>query len=207
MALQIALRTDKDFDKVLKFIEEKGYSGFAVRETTEDGNNEHWHWFIEGDKYRNVNNFRTHLTKNVPALKGNGGYSAKLCDADVEKYWRYMCKGSAEGQGAEIAWKHGLLWTDERLEELHQAYWANAPQAKKRKLPPIADAVLDRCKRKAIAWNDRRTIFQEYIMELYARDKPINLFMVKSNVNLLQIKLSPDVDTAVQELLNQVAII
>lgn len=207
MALQIALRTDKDFENVKSFIVTKGFSGFAVRETTEGGNNEHWHWFIEGDKYKNIQAFRVGLTKTVPTLKGNGGYSAKLCDADVEKYWRYMCKGDSEGAGAEVAWSHGLLWTTEKFEELHQAYWSNAPNAKKRKLPAIADAVLERCKRKNVAWNDRRTIFEEYIMELYSRDKPINLFMVKSNVNLLQIKLAPDVEVAVQDLLNQVTLV
>lgn len=205
MCLQIALRTDKDFNSVKKFVEERGFSGFAVREVADQ--NEHWHWYLEGDRFKSINSFRTTLTKTVPALKGNGGYSAKLCDNDVEKYWRYMCKGESDGAGAEIAWKHGLLWTDARLEELHQSFWANAPNAKRRKLAPIADVVFERCKAKQVAWDDRRTIFEEYIRELYARDKPINLFSVKSSVNLLQIKLAPTVDDGVQQLLNQVALI
>jgi hypothetical protein len=207
MAIQIALRTDKEFDLVKDFLETRGYSGFCVRETTEGGNNEHYHWFLEGDKYKNMQVFRVNLTKTVPGLKGNGAYSAKQCDADVEKYWRYMCKGEAEGAGPEVAWKHGLLWTDERFEELHQAYWANAPQARKRKLPAVADTVFETCRAKRVAWDDRRTIFEEYIKELYSRDKPINLFMIRSNVNLLQLKLAPNVDDGVQLLLNQVALL
>lgn len=207
MALKIALRTDKDFDSVKNFLVEKGYSGFAVRETTEGGNNEHWHWYLEGDKYRNMQTFRVNLTKAVTVLKGNGAYSAKECDEEVEKYWRYMCKGEAEGAGAEVAWRHGMLWTDERIEELHQAYWAQNVQARKRKLPAIADVVLEACKRAAVHWDDRREIFRQYIIELHKRDKPINLFQVKSNVNLLMIKLAPQADDAIQSLLNQVPLV
>lgn len=205
MSLTIALRTDKEFEAVKSFVVEKGYSGFSVREVS--GDNEHWHWYLSGDRFKNVQTFRVNLTKAVPSLRGNGNYSAKECDDEVEKYWRYMCKGEAEGTGAEIAWRHGLLWTDERFESLHQEYWVNNVQARKRKLPAVAEVVLDKCKRSAVQWNDRREIFRQYIIELHSRDKPINLYQVKSSVNLLQIKLAPNADDAIQELLNQVSII
>lgn len=205
MALRIALRTDKDFSGVRDFVVAKGYSGFSVREVS--GENEHWHWYLEGDKYRNIQAFRVNLTKTVTELKGNGAYSAKVCDQDYEKYWAYMCKGESNGCGAQVAWKHGLLFTDEKLEELHQAYWDENQARKKRKAQPVFQEVLESCKQLGVEWSDRRTIFGAYIKALYKRDKAINLYQIKSQVNLLMIKLAPQADDAIEVLLNQVPLI
>ena len=111
--LQLALRTDSEFDAVKAVIVASDYSGFAVREVA--GDNEHWHWYLEGDKYKTIRSFRTILLRKVPALVGNAGYSLKACDEKYENYWKYMCKGDSEGHGPNIAWSHGLLFSLNRL--------------------------------------------------------------------------------------------
>lgn len=202
MAYKLALRTDKAFDEVKAWIEGKGLTGWAVREVA--GDNEHWHWYLETEM--KLPAFRVALTRAVPALKGNASYSVSDVK-DVEKYLRYMAKGESDGAGPEWAWRHGLLWTDEKLEELHQDYWIENRKLKKRRATgSVMDAVYDKCKETAVRWDDRRGIFEVYIRELVARDKPINMFSVKASVNLVAIKLCPN-DDAIQELLNQTAII
>lgn len=198
--LTIALRTDKCYDETLAFLEGKNVSGWCVREEV-DGENEHWHWYIETDAFRNIQAFRVALTRAVPDLKGNAAYSAKETDEHVERYWRYMAKGSAHGEGCQAVWRHGLLWTDEKLEELHQAYW-DENRSKRQKLPPIDEVVLEKAKEAGVSYDDLMALMKIYIKELFVRDKPINLFSVRSRVNLIALKLAPDVDTAVDKLVN-----
>lgn len=201
MAFRYALRTDKAFEKVRDFITSKGgISGWSVREVS--GDNEHWHWYLETDL--KVEAFRAALTRAVPTLKGNAGYSISQVK-DQDKYLRYMSKGESDGTGPNVAWKHGLLWTEEKLEELHQAYWEENRRLKKRKVGTVMDYVMDQCKAEQIKWEDRRTITEYYIKELVKRDKPVNLFSLKSNVNLIQCKLCPD-DSAIGLLLNLAAL-
>lgn len=191
-----ALRTDKHFDKTRDFIAGYCSSGWSVREVA--GENEHYHWFLKCSK--KVEAFRIALIRAVPELKGNAGYSISVVK-DEDKYLRYMAKGDADGTGCSYAWKHGLEWTPEKLEELHQAYWTENRKLKKRKTGTVTDWVLDKCKADEIKWEDRRTITAEYIRELVRRDKPVNLFSLKSNVNLITVKLCPN-DDALDQLLN-----
>lgn len=202
MAHKIALRTDKAFPEVKAWIESKSLSGWAVREVS--GDNEHWHWYLETDM--KLPAFRVALTRAVPVLKGNACYSASEVK-DVDKYLRYMAKGESDGAGPEWAWRHGLMWTDEKLEELHADYWVENRKLKKRRATgPVMDAVYDKCKETSVRWDDKRAIFEAYIRELVARDKPINLFSVKASVNLLAIKLCPN-DDALQCLVDATALI
>lgn len=195
--LSIALRIDKCFDEVLAFVESKGMSGWSVRETAASG--EHWHWYLETDTFKNIQAFRVALTRAVPELKGNAAYSAKSTDENVERYWRYMAKGDSLGDGVVPVWRHGLLWTDDRIEELHQAYWSEN-RAKKQKLPPIDEVVLQKAKEAGAAWDNPHALQKIYIKELFARQKPVNLFSVRSHCNLIALQLAPDVDTAVEKL-------
>lgn len=193
-----AIRTDKDFPSVKAFFDsEPNVSGFAVREVS--GENEHWHWFVRCS--RKAQPLRVALTKKVPALKGNGGYSVKECDADYVKYQRYMCKGEAPEVPAEIAWSLGVEWTQEKFDALHEEYWAENHRMKKRRVGSVQDHVVDEAKRTAVAWDDRRALTKMYIKELVARSKPINIFAVKSSVRVIQCLLCPD-DNALEEIVN-----
>lgn len=135
---------------------------------------------------------------------GNGSYS--ISDVkDVEKYQRYMAKGECSEKEPEVAWRHGLAFPDEKVAELHEEYWASNRSMKKRREMGVMDYVLDTCRDLSVAWDDRRTIAEEYIKELVARNKPINIYSVKSAVNLIQVKLCPG-DDAIRMLSEQVHI-
>lgn len=195
-----ALRIDSNFSEVRDLVVAKSFTVFAVREVADQ--NEHWHFYLEGSI--KLNSFRASLKRAVPALVGNGRYSVKQCDADVEKYFRYCLKGEGNGAGYEIAWRTGLLWTDDRFEELHQAYWdENEKLKKKLRSGPIVDSVVDECKRTAVDWNDRVKISELYIRELVRRKKPINKFVIKSQCLLVSSLLCPD-DSGIINLASEV---
>lgn len=195
-----ALRIDKEVEKVKTFLGAKGISGWGVREVADQ--NEHWHFYLETDI--KPSSFRVVLKRAVPELAGNGAYSVSDVK-DVDKYIRYMAKGEQEGLLPEVVWKHGLLWGDEKVEELHEEYWTTNKSLKKRRAVGVMDWVVDECKRRDVKWDDRRTIGEIYLKELAERSKPINLFAVKSNINLVQVKLCPD-DTAINQLAEQLVV-
>lgn len=196
--LRLALRTDVGFDSVKSWVTEKGMAGFAVFEKA--GDNEHHHWFLETDTYRNLQQVRMQLTRKVEALKGNGAYSLKLCGEDYERYWQYMCKGESEGTGPTVVWRHGLVFSSEKLEELHSAYWTENGRKKRKADAPILEVVLKKCKDEGVPWSNRESIAAEYIRELYNRSKPISMYSVKAAVSLLQVKLAPVAEDAIQSL-------
>lgn len=200
MAYKFALRTDKAFDEVKAFIVSKNITGWAVREVADQ--NEHWHWFLESDIKEA--SFRVLLKRAVPDLKGNGAYSVSAVK-DVQKYERYMAKGETESVGPEVVWRHGLLHTVDRIDELHEEYWTENSRLKKRKKGSVMDEVLDLCRRQEVKWDDRKKIFEIYLRELVARNKPINMYAVKSSVNTIQIQLCPT-DEAIQFFVDQSAL-
>lgn len=194
----LAIRVDKLVDDFCAFLDRRVEPGFAVRETAESG--EHVHAYV----YSRVKpaSYRVILKRELPGLAGNGAYSIAEC-RDVEKYHRYMCKGDVAGAGPEIVWCYGWEWTSDKFDELHFAYWEANNVKKIRRDVGVLDYVLDRCQEAGIAWDDRTAISEEYIKELVARSKPINLFSVKAAVNLIQVKLCPD-DSAIRVLASQV---
>lgn len=195
-----AVRIDKELQKFIGFLDSKNISGFGVREVS--GDNEHWHFYIE--TLIKSSSFRVLVKRAVPEFKGNGSYSVSDVK-DLDKYMRYICKGDGPNLLPEVSWKLGPLWTDERFEELHTEYWEANARMKKRRTESITDVVIDVCKEKNIAWDDRTAIAEEYIRETVARSKPINIYSVKSNVNLIQVKLCPN-DDAIYMLASQVHI-
>ena len=193
-ALLIALRVDKELPAVLDFIGERGCGGFGVREVS--NGNEHWHFLLETDKFRNIQSFRVTLTRVIPNLKGNAAYSATTVD-DVEKYERYMCKGNSEGESPEIAWRNSLKYIDDKIGELHAAYWKENMKLKKRKVGSVIDYIVDECKREGVEWKDRDKIAVKYVSEIAKRAKPFNQFAARSAVNAIQLQLCPD-DSAIR---------
>lgn len=200
----LALRTDKAFDSVKVWLTSMSFGGFAVREVS--GDNEHWHWLLErpnNDK-KKLQALRVGLTRAVPELKGNAGYSLTEV-RDVDKYERYMCKGNSESEMPDVAWRESIKYSESRIQELHDSYWSTNRElatARKRQLPPV-DEVTQKCKEARIDWKDRTAIAREYIKVYVARKKAINIFQVKSTVNVIQCLLCPD-DKAIEVLAEQV---
>lgn len=198
---RLAVRIDRAITATLKFLDDRNESGWGVREFADSG--EHWHFFVETKTKPQP--FRVALVRAVPDLKGNGAYSVAEC-RDVEKYLRYMAKGDEAAVPPEVVWKVGPMWTPEKIDELHEAYWQeNRELKRRRKEGSVIDAVIDVCKEKRLAWEDRSYIAEEYIKELVSRNKVINIYSVKSAVNLIQVKLCPD-DSAIKNLAAQVTI-
>lgn len=198
MALIYALRVDGDHAPVVEFLNSIGASGFGVRESA--GDNLHCHYYIRIAKKEQA--LRKALLKAVPGLRGNGGYSLAAA-RDADAYEKYMCKGESEAEMPQVVWSHGFDADADRLKSLHDSYWneREAQERRKRKLP-TADAVLADCKRRTIQWDNRRAITEAYIREVAARNKPINLYAVKSAVNAIQVALCPT-DEAIDELVNR----
>lgn len=189
--LVLALRTDKAFASVKAWIDSKAIGGWAVREVS--GDNEHWHWLLETEAFRNVQSFRVLFTRACPELRGNSSYSVSEVK-DLEKYERYMAKGETQGVLPEVAWRNSVRYDDEKVEALHEEYWTENAKLKRRKVGTALDSVYDDCKRDSVQWNDREAIAEKYIRELVSRNRPLNLFAARAAVNTIQIKLCPNDD-------------
>lgn len=194
----IALRTDGALESVKAWALKWDLGGFCVRETVE-GHNEHWHWFFESDK--TIKQLRSSFNRDVPELKGNGAYSMTDC-RDEDKYIRYMAKGPSEGQMPEIAWLNSLLYTEDKLSELHDEYWTENRKLKKRKAGSMIDWIVDEAKRQGFEHGQRDKLAKMYIRELGARGKPINLFSIRANLNTAQLLLCPD-DSMLESLVDR----
>lgn len=192
------LRVDGFLEKVTAWMDKHGLGGWAVREVS--GDNEHWHLLVEGEK--TIKQLRCSFNREIPELKGNGLYSLTEC-RDLDKYVRYMAKGESEGQMPEIAWSNSLLYNDDKISELHDAYWFENRKLKKRKAGSMIDWVIDQAKEDGIAWDNRSALAKLYIREVGKRGKPINLFAIRSNINSVQLALCPD-DTLLNVLVDRV---
>lgn len=188
----LAIRVDRSLDDFLAWLDRRSESGFCVREVAESG--EHYHAYLLS-KLKPAS-ARVVIKREVPGLNGNGAYSIAEC-RDVDKYVRYISKGENDGSGVDIVWRCGLEWTEDRIQEAHEEYWLSNRSQKLRRLNGVLDFVVDECKAANVAWDDRHTISEKYIRELVARSKPINLYSVKSSVNLVQVKLCPTDDAIV----------
>lgn len=185
-----ALRIDDCFEDVQSFLERVGYGGFAVKELGDNGDNPHWHFLLEVADAIKIQAVRTALGRAVPALKGNGKYSLTVVK-DVAKYERYLCKGESDGSGVAAAWRNSIVYSDEKLEELHEAYWAENRKLKKRKAGSVVDHVIDVAKREGVSWEKREELAKIYIRQLGEQGKPINCFSIRSNLNAVQLALCP----------------
>lgn len=194
----IAVRADTGFDDIHAWFDRRSEAGFMVREYAESG--EHVHAYVYSKL--KPNSFRVILKREVPALVGNGSYSVAECK-DPTKYQQYICKGEFSGSGVDALWQLGPEFTSEKLWDLHETYWEVNRATKVRRVSSVMDYVIDECKEAGVSWEDRRTIAEKYLKELVARSKAINLFAVRSAVNLIQVKLCPN-DDALQLLASKV---
>lgn len=198
MALTVlAIRVDGDqhAHKLKDFLTSDGAT-LCVRETVE-GENPHYHAVLHTQ--RKIQAVRMAL-KRCLGVVGNGEYSVAQV-RDLARYQRYMMKGAAKGVLPEVIVSVGINYqSDSWREEQHDAYWEeNALLGRKRKELPVPAAVLEKCKEQQVPWDRRAAIAEIYIRELVERGKAINIFSLKSNVNLLQCQLCPD-DRAIEDL-------
>lgn len=193
--LILAMRID-DKDGALQAV--KSYlscskiGGFGVCEVEPD--NTHYHFLLEGfEDKKDVQAFRVGLTRKCTMLKGNGSYSISIVK-DLDKYERYIAKGGCQAEAPQIVWRQSLKYTDDKLAELHEAYWMENRKLKKRQCGSMVDYVVDEAKRRCVSWSDRTALNMIYIDEMEQRSKPLNIFAGKAVINMVQIKLCPNDD-------------
>lgn len=193
----LAIRVDAaDPARLLGVLSADGGAYLAVKEMEDE--NPHIHVFLRSK--RKLPAVRAAIKRAMPELNGNGSYSVALC-RDTDRYQRYMMKGESASVMPQVAGAFGMQFSDlDWQKETHDAYWAeNEEIGRRRKLVPVAEAVLQACKDARVSWDAREKISELYIRELLSRDKAINLFSVRSHVSLLQCKLCPD-DSAIKDL-------
>lgn len=154
---------------------------------------------------RKINAIRSAWKRAFPDLTGNGSHSIAVV-RDLDKYHRYMCKGADANTYPEICGAYGLEYQSvDWQNEQHALYWEeNAVLQRQRAVRPVYDVVLDACRNQHVLWHNKEAIAQLYIRELASRNKPINIFSVRSYVQLIQIKLCPT-DSALEDLARSVA--
>lgn len=179
----------------------KKYPGaYLVVKESPDGN-PHYHAVLHTNA--KLAAVRMALKRLLPA-GGNGAYSCTNV-RDLNKYQRYMMKGDSRQSQAEIVDANGWTYQDPSWqEECHDSYWdENDEITRKRKAAPVIEVVLQKCKEAKYGWHNRAAIAAVFIRELSGRDKSINIFALKAQVNLVQIKLCPD-DSAIDDLAGQI---
>lgn len=194
---QYAIRFDSsDSSKLVEWLN-KDTGAYLVVKELEDSN-PHFHAVLHSKRV--ITAVRTSFRKTVlDGRAGNGAYSITPVK-DLDKYQRYMCKGESRDVEPHVVSSNGIEYSAEAVSEWHAAYWAtNAQIVAARASMNVQEAVLQACKDANVEWRSREKIAELYIKELVARNKVINTFTVRANVNLLQVKLCPD-DTAILDL-------
>lgn len=201
MSNVIALRVDGTDDSVLpNFCDADGGAFLVVREFADSGS--HYHAVLHSA--RDLQAVRMAFRRMFPEIRGNGSYSISAV-RDLAKYQRYLCKGASSSLAPEVVGAYGINYSCvEWQDEQHAAYWqSNDEIMRSRQRLTVIEAVAEACRADAISWNNREAIGEKYIRELVARSKPINIYSVRSSVNLVQVQLCPT-DEAIQDLARQV---
>lgn len=183
-----ALRLDvsqEDKEPISTWLSSNGTAFLAVYEEGEN-ENPHVHVVLYSDK--RIDSLRKSFVRAFPGKTGNGGYSLKKCDDDVDAYMRYMCKGIDPELGPTVWCHQGLEYTAEKVSDAHGRYWVNHEalvnnKRKRVKTATIVEELELLCKRKGVKKNDKEAIALEYIRLYRDARKPINIFHARGVVN------------------------
>jgi len=191
--------SDADQPRVSAWVSANSSAFLVVHETAAD-ENPHVHAIL-------------HSTKKLPALRaafkrafedkvGNGAYSLKECNDDIEAYMRYMCKGAAKDDLPRVWARQGLLYTEPLCVSAHEEYWVNNASIKsnKRKRSALTgETIVEKleriCKEKGIKSHNREDIAVQYITHYKDARKPINVFSARAVVNTVAVLLDEQGDT------------
>jgi len=169
------------------------------------GENPHVHAVFDSDK--KLSAVRMGFKRKFEDKVGNGSYSLKETDDDIDAYMRYMCKGNSREDMPDIKIRQGILYTDENIKDWHDKYWVNNDSIKENRLKRKAvrsgetavDAVERICKDTGVRKSDREGIAKVYIKLCRDSRKPINTFAAKAIVNTVALLLD-DTDENLEQL-------
>lgn len=182
-------------------------SAFLVVFEQAPNENDHVHAVLYSDK--KLQALRVSFKRAFPEKTGNGSYSLKSCDDDVDAYMRYMCKGADVDTQPEVWSRQGLEYSVEKVVAGHEMYWVNnaslrANKKAKVKTTAIIDTLEELCKAKGIRKDDKRGIALEYIRIYRDARKGINIFHARSVVNTVACLLD-DTGKVEEQLADQIA--
>lgn len=191
------LRVDQSavsYADINAYLDRRSFGGFGTFELGRVTEKPHCHYVIHGfEDDKAVQAFRVDLKRKFPALN-RSNYSVSVSE-DPERYDRYVAKGKSADEPPEVIWRHSLLYSLEKIAELHAAYWEENASTRKRKSEEssssMLDFVVDEAKRARIPWNERHTLSMIYLKEMTARRKAVNMFAAKSVINAVQLVLCP----------------
>lgn len=213
MSSEYALRIDGHDHAALSAVLSSLGAYIVVAETVDDDGtptNPHMHALLICD--RKIKDVRNKLVRSLfpsgstSGVRGNAAYSLTAV-ADAAKYRRYICKGLDEVSLPEVVAKCGVEFTDEWVSDQHEQYWdvhRQLKEAASRQKRSVMEDVLAACTAQQVRWDQDVKICKLYINELVKRNKVINVFSIRSCVNLIKIKLCPD-DSAVDHFASLIA--
>lgn len=184
-----ALRLDGEWsalhERVLQWIAKYQLSGFAVKESLTDGSNPHVHLLLTSQESLKLPALRKGLLQIFPEFRGNSSYSFTTV-RDFDKYVRYMCKGESAAVMPQIVWQQMIL--DAAAQ--HDAYWAENA-AKYKPTLPLPDFVIEKAREENVDYSNRSKLAEIWVREAVARKKPVNVFQVRAQLNMIQCVLCP----------------
>lgn len=198
--------TDGVRDGLARWLQAIAKTYFVVREN-HDGENPHVHAYFSSEK--KLSAIRKDFQRKFPANGGNGGYSLKECDDDVEAYGRYMCKGPDKDTLPDVVCRQGLLYTDAWVKSMHDEYWVNNERLMKNKrkrvqMGNIVEKLELECKEAGIRFDDRKAIAAQYVKLYVNSARPINVFHARNVVNTVSCLLD-DTGSAQDRLAAEIA--
>lgn len=213
MAVPYALRTvcgSRDADVKAWIVKQSPRHVIIKHEADTDEQRPHWHALMWSDKTEQ--NLRVQLTKAIPELKGNKGYSMKKLDVDrLAEYERYICHASSRGDeviiisaATELDGKYSKEWAAKQNKEFYDRQDEYKKKQKKSKTPRQVAAAA--CTEKKI--KELKGI-AEVLVEAYREaEKPMNVFHMRSEVRLIYVKMNGEKgrDKVVDEILGGIII-
>lgn len=178
--------------------------GYLVCYEEVDGENPHIHALVYSGK--NIDTLRKSFKRAFPDKKGNGAYSLKACDGDVDDYCAYICKGGSVDDMPYVVFACGLDFDEGKVVEMHERYWDNNAKyqkaAKERSMSrgSMVDAVEKVCREEGVRAYERKRVALVYIREMKKMRKAISIFAGKAVVNGVVALLDEEETGATDEL-------
>jgi len=187
LALRLDILHDDNVQQLVALCDSLGGAYWIVRE----GGTANPHLHVHLTTKTKLNAVRQAFKRRFPGHSGNGHYSIKQCDADVEGYDRYLAKGESEGDDPIIIARHGVEYSLDNIKDWHARYWAVNQELMKKRRKKLAGAVTDQllqaCLDKGI--KSRGGIGLEYLQLMKEANKAINTFAGKAAINTVWLAL------------------
>lgn len=178
--------------------------GYLVCYEEVDDENPHIHAVVYSSK--NIDTLRKSFKRAFPDKKGNGAYSLKACDGNVDDYIAYICKGGSVDDMAHVVCLCGLEFDEAYVVEMHERYWdrnaALQRAAKERSSArgSMVDAVEKLCREQGVRAYERKRVALVYIREMKKLRRGINVFQGRAVVNGVVALLDDEEGGATEEI-------